>query len=428
MTSAERNLAAVPPPSEPAPSRKAADPHLDRIAEQLAQTDWAADLVDAEWNLVWVSDQLRALIGAEDDAELGVGQHLMQARRKPPWWNCVTPESRQRWILRNGGYIAHDTPGGVDRMRELAAPEDIALIDQIEPQEPPPAWASTADFIQGDLPPAPSRCITIRHEVDGRLVGTSFIYGAALPATLLAMLTRGDTGMFERMARLFEPARRSAAILFVDLCSSSALSRRLPTSAYFRLVRAIMTGVDQVIASHGGIVGKHVGDGATGFFLSDDLGSDSAAARASVEAAREVSKATHDVARDLAAEGMPVSPEEVAVRSGAHWGDALYMGQVVTGGRLEVSALGDEVNECARIEQSADEREALVSKVLIERLIDDDARGLGVDPGRLRYHALAEIDGADEKVRSDAGGVAVTDLADGSGTAGEADTAAPRPG
>jgi class 3 adenylate cyclase len=428
MTSAERNLAAVPPPLEPAPSEKAGDPSLDRIAEQLAQTDWAADLVDAEWNLVWVSDQLRALIGAENDAELGIGLHLMEARRKPPWWNCVTAESRQRWILRIGGYIAHDTPGGVDRLRGFAAPEDLALFDQIEPQEPPPAWFSTADFVQGDLPPAPSRCIAIRHEVDGRLVGTSFIYGAALPATLLAMLTRGDTGMFERMARLFEPARRSAAILFVDLCSSTALSRRLPTSAYFQLVRAIMTRVDQVIASHGGIVGKHVGDGATGFFLSDDLGSNSGAARASIEAAREVAQAAHDVARDLAAEGIPVTPEEVALRSGAHWGDALYMGQVVTGGRLEVSALGDEVNECARIEQSAEEREALVSKVLVERLTDDDARALGVDPGRLRYHALAEVDGADDKVRSDAGGVAVTDLADRNGASSEADPGALRPG
>jgi class 3 adenylate cyclase len=67
-----------------------------------------------------------------------------------------------------------------------------------------------------------------------------------------------------------------AAILFVDVCSSGTLSRRLPTARYFRLIQALMTAVDEVLARHDGVVGKHVGDGATGFFLADELGSESA--------------------------------------------------------------------------------------------------------------------------------------------------------
>jgi hypothetical protein len=43
----------------------------------------------------------------------------------------------------------------------------------------------------------------------------------------------------------------------------------------------------------------------------------------------------------------------VAPHAAAHWGGALYLGQIVTGGRLEITALSDEVNECARIRQTA---------------------------------------------------------------------------
>ena len=46
-----------------------------------------------------------------------------------------------------------------------------------------------------------------------------------------------DRGMFERMARLTEPGRREAAVLFADIQSSGELSRHLSSAAYFRLVQ-----------------------------------------------------------------------------------------------------------------------------------------------------------------------------------------------
>jgi class 3 adenylate cyclase len=91
-----------------------------------------------------------------------------------------------------------------------------------------------------------------------------------------------------------------------------------------------------------------------------------------------------------------------------HWGGTLYMGQVVTGGRLEVTALGDEVNECARIEQTADGGSLLASKALIERLDPGDAAAVGIAPSRVAYQALAELEGADAKAIRDAGLIAVT--------------------
>ena len=52
-----------------------------------------------------------------------------------------------------------------------------------------------------------------------------------------------------------------------------------------------------------------------------------------------------------------------------------------------VTALGDEVNEAARIEACATGGRALASKALIERLDPGSARALGIDPARLRYIA-----------------------------------------
>ena len=145
------------------------------------------------------------------------------------------------------------------------------------------------------------------------------------------------------MAELLEPARHETAILFADIQASSALSRRLSTQRWFELIRAFSTASDQVVIENTGIVGRHAGDGITAFFLAEQVGSRAAACAAALHAAREIVSWCPDELGD----------SELHINAGVHWGGALYLGQVVTGGRLEVTALGDEVNECARIQQSA---------------------------------------------------------------------------
>ncbi len=210
--------------------------------------------------------------------------------------------------------------------------------------------------------------------------------------------------MFERMSRLVEPGRRQAAILFADLQSSGTLSRRLSSAGYFGLIRALTTAIDDVVGEFGGIVGKHAGDGVTAFFLSEDVGSPSRAARGAIEAARGIATTAALAATGSGVEGSPVRPDDVVMNVGLHWGGALYMGQVVTGGRLEVTALGDEVNEAARLQQSAREGTVLVSKALLERLEKADAAALGIEPDRILYRTVAELPGVDEKSIRDAAG------------------------
>lgn len=115
-------------------------------------------------------------------------------------------------------------------------------------------------------------------------------------------------------------------------------------------------------------------------------------------------------------DGIPVmvlTPAEgaaVVLRFGLHWGSTVYVGQIATSGRTEVTALGDEVNETARIEACATGGRALASKVLVERLSRDDAADLELDPGRVTYTPLADLATATEKARRDAPAIAVCEV------------------
>jgi class 3 adenylate cyclase len=252
--------------------------------------------------------------------------------------------------------------------------------------------------------------VTRLHARSGEHIGRLILYGPALPTSILSLVSRGDPAMFERMARLVEPGRRPAAILFADVQDSGLVSKRLPSASYFNLLRGLITAIDDVIGRFGGVVGKHAGDGATAFFIADDLGSRSGAVRAAIEAAREIAVVARDVVKRTSDESESVEADDVKVNAGVHWGGQLFMGQLVTGGRLEVTALGDTVNEAARIQESARDGQVLASKSLLEHLSEDDAAALGIDPDAVIYRTIEELPTAGSKARRDAGTVPVTVL------------------
>ena len=384
---------------------------LADIAEQLERTRWPAEVCDSEWRLRYVTTGLREVIGVEDEEELGLGMHIAAARAASSWEHTLTEQDKLRWARTNFPYMAYDIPGGVDAMREMVAPEYRPLLDEIEPMPAPRLWASHFHFLQGELPPIRVNYIGTRsYNRGGDCAGTLFLYGPSLPTTTLSLVARGDEGMLNRMAGLIEPGRRKTALLFADLQSSGSLSRRLPTSAYFKLIQAITTAVDQTVADMRGIVGKHAGDGVTAFFLAEEFGSSEAAARVAIEAARAINSAATQAADEVMAETGVLDPPPCAMNIGVHWGGTLYMGQIVTGGRLEVTAIGDEVNECARIQETARDGKILVSKPLIEHLTDDDARRLRIDPDSVGYRMLSELPDVSEKAVRDAGSIPVTIL------------------
>ena len=86
------------------------------------------------------------------------------------------------------------------------------------------------------------------------------------------------------------------------------------------------------------------------------------------------------------------------------------VGNIITAGRTEVTALGDEVNEAARIEACATGGRALASKSLLEHLDPTDAARLGLDPDHATYTRLADLATATDKARRDAPAIAVYDI------------------
>jgi len=386
------------------------DPRLADVARQLEHARLAAELFDPGWNMVWLSGQLKTLLGEQDEAKLGYGQHCLNVRSNPHWKVVSTEETREMWARANLPYVIHETPADIleEMLAEFDMPEDAAMLEGIEPGPAPPTWSYELPYQRPGFSLMRITCLAVRiNDDDGTRIGTANVYAPALPATLIDLLARGDEEMFERMSRLIEPGRHPAAILFADLQSSGTLSRRLPSAGYFRVIRGLTTAVDDVVGEFGGVVGKHAGDGVTAFFLASDAGSASRAARSAIEAARGIATGGRLAAMAAAEEGSPVTEEDIVMNIGLHWGGALYMGQVVTGGRLEVTALGDEVNEAARLQQSAKDGAVLASKALLEQLSNADASSLRLDPDRVLYRTVAEIPGVDEKAVRDAGGIAV---------------------
>jgi class 3 adenylate cyclase len=386
------------------------DPLLREAAVVLEDTGHAGFVFDADWNVVHISDELRLLwadSSGGDRATLPLGVHLFSSemvQASETWRFGSTTVDYWRGFLREiGGVILADT--GRDRLSEQVDPALRDVVDELTPEPATVSWLPYVGAGVGKARSAPMMITRIRDE-NGCLRG-AFVVGkpSAGMSTLIGMAHARDVPHLERMERLSRAGRRSAAILFADLDGSSSLSRRLSTARYFSLGRRLVRAADRSIVESGGLVGRHVGDGVVAFFPSETYASESAAARACIEAAQSLRHAVAQVADETG-----LTPDEVTLRFGLHWGAALYIGRITTLARTEVTALGDEVNEGARIEACATGGRTLASKNLVERLEADDASALGLDPDNIVYTPLAELATASDKARRDAPAVAVCEV------------------
>jgi class 3 adenylate cyclase len=374
-----------------------ADERLAVVARALEEVQLLGELRDRRWNVVYITSELRAMMGDPTDEELGIGATVVQRTdRHPEVWS-VARKGRRTWFEQELPFIRFDLPDREEAL-EKAFGDLAERAAAVEPAVPHPAWSGHFEWVRsGDLP-LPVHRFNVRLESEGEPIGVLTLYMTALPGRLVAMLSRGDPGMYLRMAKLSEPRRRPAAILFADLEASGVIARRLSTTAYFDLIREITTRIDEAVIEHQGVVGKHAGDGVSAFFIGEQCGSEAEAARSALEAAEQVRSVPSALTR--ASEGLMLNV-------GVHWGATLVIGQVVTGGRLEVTALGDEVNQAARIQQSAHGGRLLASKDLVERLDQADAFDLGIDPIGATYTPLEQLPDVGEKARRDAGNVPV---------------------
>jgi class 3 adenylate cyclase len=388
------------------------DPVLAEMAVAMREAGHWAEIVDATWRLVYMTDDLRLGAGGmlkPVDVPLGVhfyGPALLSAREQ--WRTGPTAiDAARQGLAQLGGLVLADTPGGYEELSGLVDPRLRDIVDELRPTDRVFAYSGAIGGygLEGSRPTLAFTAVRIRDD-EGRLAGTAIVVKPEASMSVLATLAaQGDLQHFDRMQRVAKASRRPAAILFADLESSSPLARRLSTASYFSLGRRMARAADRCVIDAGGLVGRHVGDGVVAFFLAETAGSESGAARCCIQAARALREAMIDVAArsDLA-------PEELIMRFGLHWGSTLYVGQIATSGRMEVTALGDEVNEGARIEACATGGRALVSKALIERLEPEDAAALDLDPDHITYTPLADLSTATEKARRDAPAIAVCEV------------------
>jgi hypothetical protein len=297
-------------------------PRLAGYARTFAELRWAALICDEEWRLVWVSDELREFVRASDQTDLGIGTHVAEALLRDAWLSALGPESLP-WLFRDmGPYLLDDLAHRGWPVEKVIPAEMAGLLEGLDPAPMPDIFKSrflARDPADPELPPYPVNlaCLRVRDE-EGEPEGFLVLMYMDVRPNLVTLLARGDEEMYERMARLVDPRARQAAILFCDLQSSGLLSRQLPSITYFRLMRALWTGIDQAVAANTGIVGKHAGDGAAAFFLVDDLDTPSRAAAAALRTAVRV----HEVSKEILSE---VLEGDCPMRVGVHWDGSLYM-------------------------------------------------------------------------------------------------------
>lgn len=397
----DRDDAYVPPLPE--------HPELRELALAIECAGMAGEILDTGFRCVFLSSESARLLelSAQEASSL-YGMSIIQRNSETDVDIMrTTEESATAWLRHNlpimRYYLEPDDPrfdGVFGVLRDAAA--------RVRPVEVPPrAWHDTVAH-PPDLRIRRSMLSDTNHvhvrinDDEGRILGILWLYRGTLPESLLLRLGRGDERLFERMDRVSEPGRRAAGILFADLEASGDLSRRLSSRGYFGLIRDLTDLIDSSVIVREGIIGKHAGDGGSALFLAADFhGSESAAARAVIEAARAIRSGADNL-----------GPNDVSVKlnMGVHWGATLMVGQLATRGRLEVTALGDQMNEAARLEAAAKDGAILASKDLIERLDTADARVTGIDPDAIAYTPLGELDGATEKAIRDAGAIPVAEI------------------
>lgn len=144
-----------------------------------------------------------------------------------------------------------------------------------------------------------------------------------------------------------------AVIIFIDIRGFTRMSDAVGSRAISEFLTRYRGVITRIVARHGGVVDKFIGDGALIFFGNSD-DPQTAAAKA-IAATKDLSASLMDQIT-LPQSATPGQPPYVVV---AHFGDVL-VGAFGEDDRLEFTIIGSPVNETARLEAIAKEKDAAI--------------------------------------------------------------------
>ena len=168
--------------------------------------------------------------------------------------------------------------------------------------------------------------------------------------------------------RYHRPRLEERALLFLDVCASTATAERLGGPRFLDFLNAVFADLTTSIAENGGEIHKYVGDEIIATWRLAPGGNAPDIVRAWASARRRIAAGAERYQRDFG-----LAPDFRA---------ALHAGEVVVGElgshRKEIALIGDPMNTAARIIEAcrALNRPALASAALMERL---DAPSDGID-------------------------------------------------
>jgi hypothetical protein len=114
-----------------------ADRRLRELAGQLDAYGWAAELLDDQWRLVWVSDELLTMYGERDPARVGVGDHVLVSRSRGVARGVIKEDSADEWLRINGPFLLEAAGGAEDVAEMLDAKRALRLgRHEEDPEEP----------------------------------------------------------------------------------------------------------------------------------------------------------------------------------------------------------------------------------------------------------------------------------------------------
>jgi adenylate cyclase len=157
--------------------------------------------------------------------------------------------------------------------------------------------------------------------------------------------------MCEEASRLFPGGNEvNMAMLFADVRGSTALSETMTPTQFSQMINRFYTGATKLITDEDGLVDNLAGDGLAAFW---------GAGFAGPGFVRRTVKTAQKLVGLMARQDIPVG-------AGVHSGVAFFGAVGGRDGLTNITALGDEVNLCARLASQAAAGEILVSEQALQ--------------------------------------------------------------